>query len=517
MRMVIHEVNGLAPELKLFLESGGWRPAARLVKDDVRRSIYHLPATAERPGLYIKHDHPVVLRDRLKGLWRCKAQQEYAAGLALAAAVVPVVAMLAWGRQGWDSFLISRELTGARSLAEHRVELVRTPRLQQVFLERFSVFIRHLLAAGVRHPDLHAGNLLISGDAAHPEFALVDVYGAAASGIGNAQGAAQVYAFAASILSVCETASPARFFRRLEPITTAAADDRLCAAGQRLRRDFQHRWAGRRLLFLRHGRVCHLQRTPAGRWLRLAAFPADAAQRAWVALSGTAPHAALEWLKRDAKRSLARLAAPAGSLVLKEFRRPGPWGPWRPDRRCWLNTHLCDAVGVPVVRALAWLKCRDGRGVIVFPDAGDSNLHTVLRGPLPLRRRRALLDQLAWTFGRLHAFGIVHGDCKATNFMVVPAALISTPFSPWARRGDETLAMVDTDSLCLRQNVSLSAAAGNLRDCLASFPDGSCLGPYAAGRFIVTYARARGLPHRVRRRLAQAACRTSAPARPAAG
>lgn len=507
MRMVIHDTNGLSAELKTLLESGAWVAGAQAVKRNIRRSIYRLPAAAGQPGLYIKHDHPVNPRDLLKNLWRCKARQEYESGMSLAAAGVPVVAMLAWGRCGRDSFLVTREASGARMLSGYLLELERAPLTRPVFAARLVAFLRRMLVAGVHHPDLHAGNVLVVGLVSQPELLLVDVYGVT-TGERTTVGDRQLLAFALSILGRLNLAARNQFFKRLLPDASLASIDTVCGeAHELLRKAFRRRWRGRRRGFLRAGGNFEMRNTRAGRWLIHRSLDSVTTDR-WLAAFASAPPApGVQWLKQDKTRRLARVSADGGAtVVIKEFRRPGPWGNWRPDCRCWLNTQMCDALGIPVMGALAWLRCRDGRGLVFFQDAGDVSLRAAFQAPIAPLRRRLLLTQVAWIFGRLHAYGILHGDCKATSFMVVPAAQLSSRQSPWVRGGLEAVAMIDADSLSQRSVLALPQGAENLADWRGSMPDGFSMTRQEVGRFLCVYSRLAGWTRLERRALAARFC-----------
>ena len=259
---------------------------------------------------------------------------------------------------------------------------------------------------------------------------------------------------------------------------------------------------GRRRGFLGHSRLCTVQRTAGGRWLIRNGVDPAAPGRWLDAYMALLPRHATAWLKRDTKRVLARLTDSLGTCVVKEFRHPGPWGRWRPDCRCWVNTHMFELLGIPAMRALAWFRAGDGRGILFLQDGGDVNLHKALQMLPDPARRRSLLSQVAWIFGRLHAYGVWHGDCKASNFMVVPAAQITTRWSPWVRCGVETVAMVDADSLRLSAGLSLAQRVANLRSWRASLPDGCTMTRGERARFLVIYSRMSGLGRVERRTLA---------------
>jgi tRNA A-37 threonylcarbamoyl transferase component Bud32 len=151
---------------------------AHVVKQAPHRAVYHV--TLPGLNLYVKHYPLTDKRSWLRQMVRpSKARSEYDRALAVAARGVPTYVPLAVGEQGLggqpgDSFLITLSLEGTVPLHVYlRTTFATLSRTQQTHLrQRLAGELGSLLArmhdAGIRHDDLHAGNLLIQGDAAGP-------------------------------------------------------------------------------------------------------------------------------------------------------------------------------------------------------------------------------------------------------------------------------------------------------------------------------------------------------------
>lgn len=257
-------------------------------------------------------------------------------------------------------------------------------------------------------------------------------------------------------------------------------------------------WGRLRSALLGPGPLCRQHQSSNGRWLLLDPFPPATAEKAFDQHRQNLA-SKRDILKIDRKRQLSRVAGDGRSLVVKEFRKPGPWGRWRPDCRSWLNTRRLADHGIPVARCRAWLKHRDGRGFLILEDVGDLTLDEALRnaGSIGCQRRllRAATRLAAW----LHRARIVHGDLKLSNIMV--PAESADPRMP--------LTLIDSDAIHFNREPTPAARAKNLYQMLDTFPP--CISDCARLRFMVDYRRAAGLDaHQLRpvidivnRRLAQ--------------
>ena len=156
---------------------------ARVVKHGLNRTVYHV--RLPQFNIFWKHCRISGLRSLLREATRQpKARMEFDAAQALAARGIPTIEPLAWAEEGWrfagPSHLITRELTDAIPLQTYLVDRcmgnasVRHRHEAAVALGRC---LGQIHEAGVEHPDLHPGNILVvvNGDG-QPRFHLLDVH-----------------------------------------------------------------------------------------------------------------------------------------------------------------------------------------------------------------------------------------------------------------------------------------------------------------------------------------------------
>src|SRR5579884_3349384 len=144
---------------------------ARLVKHGPNRTVYHV----RLPGLdfYLKHYRIYDLLARLRQLLRpAKARSEYRRTKAVSRCGVPTFAPLGVGecRSGpaaGESYLLTRTLPDTEALNTFIERTLagfddhRQARLRQRLATALGRLVRHIHDAGIRHNDLHAGNLLV--------------------------------------------------------------------------------------------------------------------------------------------------------------------------------------------------------------------------------------------------------------------------------------------------------------------------------------------------------------------
>jgi hypothetical protein len=196
------------------------------------------------------------------------------------------------------------------------------------------------------------------------------------------------------------------------------------------------RWPGVRRRLLRQSSLCRAAADEHGKWLIADTELADAELAAMVAAheSGTA------MLKSDRKRQISRgkSAGDARSHIIKEYRTPGPYGRWRPDVRAWVGTAKVSMVyGFRVARGQAFLRLADGRGMIVFEDAGATTVEDLWCALNDDQEPGALFAAVAELVARLHDAGVGHGDLSPAN--IVHAA----------RQQTASDTMLDFRDLCL--------------------------------------------------------------------
>ena len=161
--------DGPLPDLSLFTDP----EAGCTVKRSLFRSVRRVTAP-DGTVFFVKHDTPRTPLRILKELLRPKGLSEYRSGKLLRSAGIPCVSFAALGRRFPESVLVSRELSGYISSWEFRY--VAGEQEIHRFLRALAGMIRRMLDAGIVHPDLHAGNVMVRRE--DPEdLRLLDPFG----------------------------------------------------------------------------------------------------------------------------------------------------------------------------------------------------------------------------------------------------------------------------------------------------------------------------------------------------
>ncbi len=396
--------------------------SSRLVKRNRRRTVYRIEIAGR--VVYLKHDHPTHPRDWLKTLWRCKARVECAAAVSLRRQGIPTAEPIGWGRCGVDSVVVTLELVGCVDFQHAWAACRQVDGRRRGFLDGLSGFLTRLAAAGVRHPDMHVGNLAVRSSDDQVEFFLLDVYGVKVGGRRSLGAALPLFYWLNGWACELTVGEIEAFFAPLAGQLAGGEVGGVIAAwlaGARLAAI--RRWPGLRRRFLHSSSLAGQVSRADGRWLTLADLSVEQATAAVV--EHRRQLAAGQWLKNDCKRRLTRVVVGDRHLVVKEFMAPRGWGRWRTDARCWLRTCRLFHQGFEVAAPLAWLRGADGRGYVLLAEAGVDNLPNVLRRS-DADRQAYLLAAAARLLASLHNHGICHGDGKTTNF-VVPASVSEGP------------------------------------------------------------------------------------------
>jgi hypothetical protein len=152
-----------------------------VVKHGQHRTVYRVALPAGTV-VYWKHcrlNGPRAWwRDFLRGP---KARMEFDRARALAGRGVETVEPLAWarypGRWPRGSFLVTRALEGTDPLDEHLTHHPPASAADRRHLTTaLAGYVSKLHEAGVTHPDLHPGNLLLRIEGGRPRFFLIDVH-----------------------------------------------------------------------------------------------------------------------------------------------------------------------------------------------------------------------------------------------------------------------------------------------------------------------------------------------------
>lgn len=283
--------------------------------------------------------------------------------------------------------------------------------------------------AGLDHPDLHLGNVLVRGG----EVFLVDLQEARFVAPSSEAAFRTLGFLMHSIVEVASTAERVRFLRgvRERSKLLAAIEWREVARGvdEAFRRS--------RLKYFR-GRVGRVTGASAstvvdGAWVMSRAKPIDAADRKRIEDVDNLPI-----LKRVEGRSIHRWR---GLLVKASGGAT----------RAWRNAWALKWRGLPVAEPRGLF----GRKVVVadwvdgepLPEYVEANF-----GGWPRSRRLEFLESLAALVRRLHARGVFHHDLKGGNILVTPGGFV----------------VLDLDRVDFYGDVPLDARLQNLAQLVAS-------------------------------------------------
>lgn len=429
--------EALVPDdLRLANHQEAGRAAA--VKHGSHRTVYRV----ELPTgpVYWKHcrlnGSRAWWRDVVRGP---KARLEYNRARELAARGIGTVEPLAWGRfdQRWPagSFLITRALDGTIPLDEHLIHHPpATPAARRQIAVALAAFVAKLHAAGVTHPDLHPGNLLVRPKPDGPEFFLIDVHDVL---LGRPLGPGARLANLALLngwfrLRVDRT-DRLRFWRAYAGPGGSPADAR--AVEHKTERSIARLWSSREGRCVRDSRHFRKVRGPTAGGFAVrdlgekvaAEFAAD------PDAPFARPDAGLLKDSRSATVSILTVPTPAGAreMVYKRFRVTRWTDPLadlvRPSAalRSWVNGHAFLDRGLPTPRP--WLYLRRLRrglpstGYLLCDRVPDArHLHdAALKADASSKRR--LIDVLAGWVRLMHERGCAHRDLKAANLLVTAA------------------------------------------------------------------------------------------------
>ena len=412
------------------------------------RTIYRLKS--EPIDLYVKHCRPVGVRAWLRELLRpAKAVLEFRKIVAVAARRVatlePVACGTAAGCGPGDSFLITRSLNDATSL-DHFLTVALPafpePKRSQ-FRQRLATGLGSFLAdthsAGVWHPDLHPGNLLVTWVGAAPRFTLIDLHDARIRrSLSGRDRLNNLIPFNRWFILRANRSDRLRFWHAY---CVRSGQDPAVAPGleaQTWRSNLRF-WRGRErrcVVTNRHFRalrgpgmsghaVREFQADELAALLRDPDRPFREPQRPLLKDSPSATVAEFDW----------PVGGTTGRVVLKRFRVTSRWdGPASfvrpsPALRSWINGHAFLDGLLPTPRPLAvWHRKRGGMSSAGYlltemvTKAVNLRQFVIDLGGFPpaLSRERlcSLIDEVARAVRLLHTRGWSHRDLKASNVLV---------------------------------------------------------------------------------------------------
>jgi hypothetical protein len=388
-------------QLRAYLETGEWQAQCKEIKTTDRRTVYYVkqnpglnvdPAENEcsKPALFVKHDHPPGLRDKIKSLWRCKSKVEYSIGDQLGLAHVNAAPVVAWGRQGQHSWLVTLAIEQVKPLDE----VWRTHKENSASRSRFMQGLQQLFGqmqnAGVLHRDLHARNVLVnsiedSNDTDVPaamRMHLVDYYEASVQP-GRPANALKSAAWLLTELLPELTLDEVGQLRDALAIEKWAgkADADLVwrdAIDQECRRTI-HRNRHRKGKIVKASGICIEHRVSEGNWLiQLPALPCQTSEiRGDVVDSGMHDDVqqVMATALHDVVHSSNEFTAIAGNRYsIVRYAKPETEAAAKQLRQRWLNAFFLFAPFVKTANHVAWFKGDDGSGAFVVEDVGQLTL-----------------------------------------------------------------------------------------------------------------------------------------------
>ncbi len=402
------------PELDRWL--AGDDATAVLVKANSKRSVYALsPAVGEPPSCFLKYDHPVGFRDRMKGLVRSKVEWEYRDTACLHQAGVPVAAPIAAGWCGIEGILLTRAVPAAVAADQLWHEVEGHPDRRRNYLQALHRLLAALLDKKVRHPDLHLGNVLATEAGGRTRFVLVDVYG---SRLGNDLDHTQQTAILllASPLRCRLTAAERQdLLRGLPGIDDAEIESCWNDIARANVREFYRRWTGRRKKLLCGSGASERRLTAAGKWICRDDADRESLAQAVAIHRQQRDETPDQLLKNSRKRCVSRVAIDGAEFAVKEFRHPGRWGRLSADARSWLNNWGLAMAGFRVPRCHGWLQAADGASYLVSDFVPGDELFTALQSG---QGGEALFAKVYDYVRELCRWRVHHEDLKITNFIL---------------------------------------------------------------------------------------------------
>jgi tRNA A-37 threonylcarbamoyl transferase component Bud32 len=507
---------------------------ARVVKQTTQRTVYQVSL----PDLdfHLKYCRCVGIRDRLRAWLRpSKARLEYERSLALAQRGVATLVPLALGEtcKGAGppcSFLITRTIAGAEPLHHFlRDTFPLLPSCRQVALRQslaraLGGFLARLHQAGVWHPDLHPGNLLVHGSVDHPELHLIDLH-AIRMGQPLSWPARRASLVMLNRWFILRSQRSDRLrcwfaYQRADPEgeMLVSARRRISEIERSTEQSNVSFWLDqdrRSLGGNRHYQSFHRQQMKGYRVADLPDAVLDALLRN---PDGLFSRPEVRILKQSPSVTMAELPLPAGErggeagpprqVILKRF----PVTKWtdplvslfRPPSalRSYLMGHGLRVRCLPTPRPLAvWHRYRYGllhEGYLLLekvPDSLDLRTYVGLLGGKPQAQRtsqlRDLIERLARLVRSLHARQVSHRDLKAGNLLVSLAGWRISDRGIEETEAQETpqIWFVDLVGVRPQQHLSRARRVQNLARLHVSFFDHPLVSRTEKLRFLRVYLR----------------------------
>jgi tRNA A-37 threonylcarbamoyl transferase component Bud32 len=436
---------------------------ASVVKHGEHRTVYRV----QLPNgvVYWKHcrlnGSRAWWRDAFRGP---KARMEFDRLCALADRGIATIQPLAWGRfdTRWPkgSFLITRAIENAvplddyllsiafamsgepdapakasvPSLARQAPRLVLptlTPKLRRMFTLALAEFVGKLHAAGVTHPDLHPGNMLVRENASDWQFYLIDVHDVKLGPpLSREARLANLTLLNRWFQLRVARSDRLRFWRAYAG--QEGSDDEARELELRTDRSVMKLWESRDPRCLRENR--HFRRVRGDRLWGFAVRDLDADVERELAANLDAPFGRVDAIlvkdSRSATVCLVTVQTSTGprAMIYKRF-RVRHWSEplanlFRRSHatRSWVNGHALLDRGLPTPRP--WLVLHRTRlgfltvGYLLVERIPNARHLHEASTTVSVERKRQLIGTLARWIRLMHERGIAHRDLKAANILI---------------------------------------------------------------------------------------------------
>lgn len=431
------------------------RGAVDIVKEAPHRTVHRVqlpPATSHSQlSIYIKHYPLSDLRAYLRQAVRpAKARTEAEKALRLTELGIPTVEPLAIGESPrGESWLITRGLEDVQQLnhvVEHNLPetlLNGQPRWRFELTEALGAMLARLHDAGVRHQDLHAGNILVRiGDWAKPLLYLIDLHAATFG---------EVLDWAASrdnlimlnrwFVQRSSRSDRRRFWRtyiqrrstQREPEAVRAQARELESATWKSCLAF---WRNRDRRCLTNNRYFYSLRHNQNRVWAVREMAQESLRRLLADPDAPFADPAAKILKHSRSSTVAEITLEFNGemrpVIYKRIMATKRSDPWlhmvrpTPALRSWIAGHRLLDCGLPTARPLAVIhRRRSGLTYECYmateklPDAVELHKYLAGLGKCPPREQiLALIDQVARLVRSLHDRQLSHRDLKAANLLI---------------------------------------------------------------------------------------------------
>lgn len=409
-------------------------PTTRIIKNGEHRTVYRM----ERPSgaIYWKHcklNGPRAwCREVLRGP---KAMLEFRQTSELLRRGIATIEPLAWGKFDgrWPrgSYLITRALEDAVPLDEYLASHAQaSPGWRFRMTEAIARFVSRLHDAGVLHPDLHPGNVLVRDQSGEPELFLIDVHDVVLSGSLSESARRENLVLLNRFFQIRSHRSDRlRFWR-----SYAGADRD--AIARRIEADTgpsnAHLWAGRDRRCLKNNRSFY--RVASGRVAGMAVRELDREQARPFLEDPDAPFSAVSvTLHKDSRSSTVcevsvTLVDGPRPMFYKRLRAKKLTDIWAnvvrpsPALRSWMMGNALLDRGLPTARPILHLHRysyrRPATGYLLCEKVcGAQSLHERV-AVWDHGTKRQMIDRIARLVRLMHERGISHRDLKAPNVLV---------------------------------------------------------------------------------------------------